>query len=230
MNRANGRTTLFESAACYRDFINILNSTLELHQTSLVAYCLMPNHWHMVLSPQTDGDLPRFVKRFTIRQTQRLHAYRETAGRGHLYKGRYKSVVVRDDHHLLTLCRYVERNPLRAGLVARAEDWRWSSALSHIQAAETGTLDCSGSDQIRLDALPLRLPTDWRALLNEDPPNDETEAVRRSIEKGVPLGDEDWRETIAARLAVPANPRGRGRPSLPTERKKGVRHLFGKSV
>ena len=89
----------------------------------ILAYCLMPNHWHMVLYPRADGDLSKFLQRITLTHTQRYHAQTRTAGYGHIYQGRYKSLPVEKGGHFLTLVRYVERNAKRAGLVKKAEDW-----------------------------------------------------------------------------------------------------------
>ena len=103
---------------------------LEKHPIRLLAFCLMPNHWHMVLWPEQDDQLTAFLRWLTHTHTQRWHAHHHTAGTGHLYQGRFKSFPIEQDDHLLTVLRYAERNPLRAGLVSRAERWRWSS-LGH---------------------------------------------------------------------------------------------------
>jgi hypothetical protein len=87
----------------------------------------MPTHWHLVLWPARDGELTAFCRWLTHTHTMRWHAHYHTAGTGHLYQGRFKAFVVESDEHLATVCRYVERNPLRANLVVRAEQWRWSS-------------------------------------------------------------------------------------------------------
>src|SRR5207244_11561664 len=92
----------------------------------LLSYCLMPNHWHLMLWPREDDELTAFVRWLTHTHTMRWHAHYHTAGTGHLYQGRFKSFPVQTDEHFLTVCRYVERNALRARLVPRAEDWRWS--------------------------------------------------------------------------------------------------------
>ena len=107
----------------------------------LLAWCLMPNHWHLVLWPRADGDLGRFVRRLTQRHTQAWHRRHGTRGQGHLYQGRYKAFLVQDDAHLLTVCRYVERNPLRAGLVAAAA--RLAARLAARNCAAGGRRGCS---------------------------------------------------------------------------------------
>src|SRR5690349_16171191 len=105
-----------------------------------LAYCVMPNHWHLVLWPRRDEDLSRFMAWVTLTHTQRWHAYRQSAGNGHVYQGRFKSFPVQADEHFLTVCRYVERNALRAKLVDRAEGWRWSSVGRREQGRALATV------------------------------------------------------------------------------------------
>src|SRR5213079_76042 len=99
----------------------------------LIGYCLMPNHWHLVLWPRKDGELSAYLRWLTVTHTQRYHAHYHTAGTGPLYQGRFKSFPIQEDEHFLTVMRYAERNPLRANLVKRAEEWRWSSLWQRCQ-------------------------------------------------------------------------------------------------
>ena len=121
LNRANARLPIFESDGDFAAFERVLTEAVERTQTRLLSYCLMHNHWHLVVWPQKDGELSRFMGWLTLTHTQRWHANRHTAGSGHLYQGRFKSFPVQDDPHFLTVCRYVERNPLRANLVKSAD-------------------------------------------------------------------------------------------------------------
>ena len=106
----------------------MIRESIELSPMRVLAYCLMPNHWHLVLHPENDGDLSKFMHRVTLTHTQRFHAKTRTIGYGHIYQGRYKSFPVQDNQYFLSLVRYVERNAKRASLVGRSEQWRWSSA------------------------------------------------------------------------------------------------------
>ena len=108
-------------------FETVLAEAVARTGTRLLSYCLMRNHWQLVVWPQEDNELSRFVDWLTLTHTQRWHAHRRSTGSDHLYQGRFKSFPVQDDDHFLTLCRYVERYALRVKLVKRAEDWRWSS-------------------------------------------------------------------------------------------------------
>jgi putative transposase len=122
LNRAVARLPLFEKDEDYRAFECVLALALEKHPTRLLSYCLMPNHWHLVMWPRKYGELTAF-----LRWLMRWHAHYHTSGTGHLYQGRFKSFSIEQDEHLYTVLRYVERNALRANLVKRAVDWRWSS-------------------------------------------------------------------------------------------------------
>ena len=127
LNRANARLPIFEGDDDYAAFERVMAQAQARYDMRLLAYCLMPDHFHLVLWPRGDGDLSDFMRWTTMTHTQRWHAHRRTAGSGHLYQGRFKSFPVQSDGHLLTVCRYVERNALRADLVERAEGWRWGS-------------------------------------------------------------------------------------------------------
>src|SRR3984957_4727001 len=124
MNRGNGRQRLFHKEADYLAFEKVMLQAIARTPTRLLGWCLMPNHWHLILWPKEDGELSAFVRWLTLTHTQRWHAHRHSAGRGHVYQGRFKSFPIEKDEHLLTVLRYVERNALRARMVERAEDWR----------------------------------------------------------------------------------------------------------
>src|SRR5580658_5833113 len=128
MNRASVKIDLFDDAGNYDAFERVLAEATKREATMRVcAYCLMPNHFHLVLWPKVDGQLSRFMQWLTMTHTQRWHAHRHSAGRGHLYQSRFKSFPIQENSHFLSVCRYVERNPLRANLAERSQDWRWSS-------------------------------------------------------------------------------------------------------
>ena len=119
LNRANARMRIFEKAKDYEAFEEILGEAVQRVKMRLLAYCILPTHWHLVLWPRQDGDLLTFVGWLGLTHTQRWHAHRHSAGSGHVYQGRFKSFLVESDEYLWTVCRYVERNALRAGLCKR---------------------------------------------------------------------------------------------------------------
>jgi len=169
----------------------------------ILAWCVMPNHWHLLLWPLRDGELSNFMRLVTLTHTQRCHAYRASAGTGHLYQGRFKSFVVQDDCHFLAVSRYVEANALRGNLVERAEHWRWGS-LWRVQHGV--------SDPPRLSSWPLPRPSDWLGYVNQPAAKTEVDALRRCARRGAPYGDGAWTASMAEQLGLQSTLRPRGRP------------------
>jgi len=204
LNRANARLSIFSDEADYAAFEKVLAEAVQRTDMRLLAYILMPNHWHLVLWPRRDGQLSAFVRWLTLTHTQRWHAFRDSAGSGHLYQGRFKSFPVQEDQHLRVLCRYVERNALRAGLVRRAEDWRWCS-LWQRQSGD------ARSRQM-LSNWPTDPGLDWLRYVNKPRTDAELDAVRTCIARGRPLGASPWQQTIARRLSLQSTLLPLGRP------------------
>ena len=167
----------------------------------VLAWCVMPTHWHIALWPHEDGDLSEFMRWMTVTHTQRWHAAHRTAGTGPQYQGRFKSFPIEEDDHLGTLLRYVERNALRANLVQRAEDWRWCSLWRRVRG--DGTI---------LDEGPLPLPEDWLRHVQSVETEAELAALRHSVVRGTPFGEEAWQARTAKRLGLESTLRARGRP------------------
>ncbi|QEH37737.1 Transposase IS200 like protein [Aquisphaera giovannonii] len=206
LNRANGRLGIFEDAGDYDAFLKVLSEAVDRHRMRLLAYCVMPNHFHLMLWPREDGELSRFMRWLTLTHTQRWHAHRRSAGSGHVYQGRFKSFPVSGDEHLLAACRYVERNALRANLVARAEHWRWGSLARRVEPAGAGPL---------LSDWPIERPADWVERVNAALSPAEEEAMQRSLRRGCPYGPPGWREEMVERLGLGSTVRPTGRPKKP---------------
>lgn len=204
LNRANARSAIFDDDGDYAAFERVLALAVARFDMRLLAYCVMPNHFHLLLWPREDGDLSRFMRWLTVTHTQRWHAHHGTAGTGHLYQGRFKSFPVQSDEHFLTVCRYVERNALRANLVERAEDWGWGSLAARRAKG--------GAERPALTAWPIERPRDWTARVNRAFGPQEEEAITRSIRRGQPLGSAAWQAEVAARLGLESAFRPRGRP------------------
>jgi len=204
LNRANARLPIFEGPQDFEAFERILAEGVERYQPRLLAYCLMHNHWHLLLWPEEDGLLSRFVGWITLTHTQRWHAQRRTTGSGHLYQGRFKSFPVQEDDHFYSVGRYVERNALRARLVKRAENWRYSSLWRRVHGdAESRRL---------LSAWPVSRPRRWPEWVHEAQTEAELQAIRRCVRRGAPYGDEPWSERAVRALDLEATIRPRGRP------------------
>ena len=204
LNRANARGKLFARKGDYALFESVLAEAKERVGMRIMTYCVMPNHWHLVLYPRADGDLTEFMTWLTLTHTQRWHAYHETAGSGHLYQGRYRSFLCEDDAHFLTVVRYVERNPKRANLVAKAEDWQWGSAWRR----QSG----SSEQKNLLDEWPVPTPRDYLSFLNAPQTAAELESIRTAIQRGNPFGSMEWVEQAIREFGLEATIRPRGRP------------------
>jgi putative transposase len=204
LNRANRKRKIFETDRDYLAFERVLGEVQERVPMRILAWCVMPNHWHLVLWPRHDGDLSNYMRLVTLTHTQRLHAYRASAGTGHIYQGRFKSFVVQSDRHFLAVSRYVEANACSARLVQRAEDWRWGS-LWRVQRGKE-------AHPPQLHPWPVARPADWLEYVNKPPEARETGALRRCANRGSPYGDEAWTQSVAEQLGLESTLRPRGRP------------------
>ena len=125
INRGNGRQEVFHKDRDYEAFMKLIKEAKERYSVKLFGYCLMPNHFHMAVKPEKGEDLSRWMQWL---MTSHVRRYRRHYGSsGHIWQGRYKSFMVQDDAHLLMVLRYIEGNPVRAGLVPSAKEWKWSS-------------------------------------------------------------------------------------------------------
>ncbi|MSR58440.1 MAG: hypothetical protein EXS05_12435 [Planctomycetaceae bacterium] len=203
LNRANARAPIFEDDGDYEAFLRIFAEARERVGMRILAWCLMPNHWHLVLWPVHDGDLSSFTGWLTLTHTQRWHAHRRTTGSGHVYQGRFKSFPVQEDDHFLSVCRYVERNALRAGLVREAEAWRWGSLHAYVHGGGQADL---------LSPWPIRRSANWVQHVNAVQTEAEVAAIRRAIQRGRPYGEAVWTKRTATRLALETTLTPRGRP------------------
>jgi putative transposase len=207
LNRAAGRARIFGRRGDYEAFERTLAEARARVPVPVLAYCLMPNHWHLLLWPAADGQLSAFVRWLTVTHTQRWHAAHGTAGTGPLYQGRFKSFPVERDRHVLVAGRYVERNALRAGLVGRAQEWRWSSLWHRARGAVPPWLAPAAD-------WPVDVPANWVSLVNRPQTPAEEAAMARSIRRGAPLGDEAWQRRTARALGLESTLRPRGRPRI----------------
>ena len=204
LNRGVGRQRLFHKSADYAAFEEIITETLDKSSMRICNYCLMPNHWHFVLWPEADGDLAAFMQRLTVTHVTRWQKHRRRVGEGHVYQGRFKSFPVETDDYYYQVARYVERNALRAHLVERAEDWRWSS----LWRREHGTLE----ERRWLSPWPVSQPRDWVRHVNASQTEAELASLRRCIARGQPYGSTQWVEQTAKQLGLESTIRLRGRP------------------
>jgi putative transposase len=202
LNRAVGRATLFRKSADYAAFEKILEQAWERFQMRLLSFLIMPNHWHLVIWPDQDGTLSTYLQWLTGTHVRRWHAHHHTGGTGPIYQGRFKSFPIQEGEHFFTVCRYVERNALRANLVGRVQDWRWSSIWHREQQTRVPWLS----------AWPLAIPDRWTAAVNRPQTEAELEALRRCVVRGAPYGDGPWQQRTATALGLQSALRQPGRP------------------
>ncbi len=198
LNRGNGRRTVFQKKGDYLAFLKLLGQAAERTPVRLLAYCLLPNHFHLALWPREDGDLSDYMRWLLTAHVRRYHQHYHSSG--HVWQGRFRAFPIQEDDHLLTVLRYIERNPVRAGLAAKAEDWPWSSAASPRPAMPP------------VDDSPVPHPTNWLAWVNEPQTEAEVEQMRECLRRGRPFGHLPWMTDTAQRLGLEASLRPRGRP------------------
>jgi len=204
LNRGNARQMIFRKDDDYQAFLKVLGEGLQRYPVELFSFVLMPNHWHIVLRPREDGMMGRMLRWVTATHTQRWHAHYHTAGEGHLYQSRYKSFPVADDDHFLVVCRYVERNPRRANLVTRAQDWQYGSLWRWLQKPEPLPK--------LLAPWPIARSPNWIERVNQPLSEKELSEVRTSVGRGRPFGDKAWTTEVAGRTGLDYTLRPRGRP------------------
>jgi putative transposase len=203
LNRACRRATLFSDPEQYDTFVAVLEEARRLFGMRVLAFVVMPNHWHLILWPASDLHLSQFMHWLTLTHTKRWHVSHRTAGTGPLYQGRYKAIPVQADGHFYTATRYVERNPVRAWLVDGAQEWRWSSAWHRVNTC----------DLELLDTWPVPMPLDWLSHVNEPQNQIDLSSVREAIAKGRPFGDAQWTDRAIAAFDLQRTIHPQGRPS-----------------
>jgi putative transposase len=199
VNRGAKRQRLFDDSGDYDAFLKILSRSVSRGGVDLFAYCLMPNHWHLVTAAANPSCLSSFMHHLTTTHSRRWCITHGVASEGAVYQGRFTAVAVQDDRHFLWVCRYVERNPLRTDLVRRAEDWLGSS-LGHNDGVAPP-----------LATWPVERPAKWRDEVNLPQTPGELQAIRDSLRWRRPLGDEEWRLKLTGATKSRGRPRTGGR-------------------
>jgi putative transposase len=200
LNRGNSRKTVFHKDGDFVAFVKLLKEAQERTPIRLLSYCLMPNHFHLAVWPQHDNDLSDFMMWLMTAHVRRYHRHYHSSGHGHIWQGRFKAFPIQEDEHLLTVLRYIERNPLRANLVERAQDWRWSSASPR------------RGDEPTLDLGPVRRGPQWLDYVNAPQTEAEVNRLRKCVQRGRPFGAMSWTKQTAADLGLEASLCPRGRP------------------
>jgi len=210
MNRAIRRTTIFQRTSDYQAFLRVVREALDKFDDSfkigILAYCLMPNHWHLVLTCDRIEEISRFLKWTEGTHANRWNGAHGLRGTGALYHARFKAVPVQSNHSILRVCRYVERNPLRKGLVGSAEEWRWSSLFA----------TCNNCHDLPLKQWPIPRPSNWIDLVNTPDNAAELADLRKLLRRSQPVGDPEWQEAVAPFIGASMRNPGRPRKPVPT--------------
>lgn len=203
LNRRVMRLPIFEDNEDYLAFERVLVKSLQrVDAPRLLTYCLMPNHWHLVVQAIKNTNLSTWMQWTSLTHTQRWHVHYHTTGQGPLYQGRFKSFPVQADEHFLTLCRYVEANASRAKLVKKSENWQW------------GSMYCRKHKKALLNSWlskwPVDRPRNWSALVNKIIEKSDLKTMRHSVARGTPLGSDNWKNRMAKNLSLKTTLRPRG--------------------
>lgn len=200
INRGNARQDVFHKEGDFASFLKLLQEASDRLPMRLLAYCVLDNHFHLVLWPRHDGDLSRWMQWLLTSHVRRYHRHYDSSG--HVWQGRFKAFPIQQDEHLLTVLRYVERNPVRAKIVRKTERYPWSSLGQPPQDVRKPVLHPG----------PVKRGQDWLPYVNLPQTETELKAVRHSIARGTPFGSEPWQKRIAKRLGLESTLRPRGRP------------------
>jgi putative transposase len=199
--RGNRRQQTFFNEEDYAAYVELMADWCREEGVEIWGYCLMPNHIHLIAVPNTEDGLRRAVGEAHRRYTRRIN-FREK-WRGYLWQGRFASFIM-DEPYLLAAARYVELNPVRAGLVAKAEQWPWSSARAHLMARD---------DRLVQVAPLLAIVGDWNALLNSAVREEEVCDLREHGRTGRPLGSPSFLDRLEKMVGRVLRPQKGGRPS-----------------
>jgi putative transposase len=220
LNRANAGIIMFRSKSEYAAFEQALEEAHARVPVRLLAYCLMPDHWHLVIWPRRARELSEFMRWLTVTHTRRWHAQRHVSGSGHLYQGRYRSFPVEPGEPLVDVLRYIESNPKRDKRVTKAEAWPWSSLARRLKgdrrprAGDAGGAAPDDTPAALLDEGPGALPRGWVAKVNAPLEPEVLKALRNSVQRGTPYGSAKWRARIVDKLGLEHTMRPRGRPRI----------------
>lgn len=204
LNRGNNRHTVFHKPGDYLAFLRFMREAQERCPMRVLAYCLMPNHFHMVLWPETVAALSAYMRVLMNAHVRNYHRHYGTCGHGHIWQGRFKNFPVQHEAPLLRLLRYVEANALRANLVRRAEDWSW------------GSLTSAHDERPELTPWPIERPSDWLDFVNA-PAGPQLKELRHSVRRGTPYGEPAWQKRIAKKYGLEFTLRPPGRPRRDTQ-------------
>ncbi len=204
LNRGNGKQVVFHKDQDYEAFIDLMVKTKAQYAIKIFAYCLMPNHFHLVVMPVQAEELSKSMQWLLTSHVRRYH--RHYGSSGHIWQGRFKSFIIQNDNHLLTVMRYVEVNPVRAALVGSAKEWIWSSHRELI----------GEKSPFLVDKTPIELTQNWNRYVDEPLTEKELQNIRQSVHRQSPYGTLRWQVQVSKKLGLESTLRSRGRPKKGT--------------
>jgi putative transposase len=172
VNRGNDKRPLFQNVLEFEEFLGLVAWAKSICPVRIVAYCIMSNHWHFVFWVEVEWDVSAFLHRLTTTHAKRWRRATDTIGQGHVYQDRFKGSTIFSERYYYNCLRYVEQNPLRAGLARSARDWRWSSLAERL-----------GNGRRILDPDPVGLPLGWAELVDQPLPECVAEEIHRSLRR-----------------------------------------------
>jgi len=213
IQRGNNRQSIFvDEVDCVR-YLEDLSAVATVHGLAIHAYVLMPNHVHLLATPAGRDTLPRLMQALGRRYVRRFNSrHRRT---GTLWEGRYRSTVVETDRYLLACMRYIELNPVRAGLVDQPAAYRWSSHRHQLGQA-VDPLITEHAVYWSLGNTPFERQLSYRRFFEQEPDEKEISTIRNATHRGWALGDGGFIEEIAIKLGRRAVPIRVGRPRKET--------------
>ncbi len=199
--RGNYQQRVFFTKADYSFYLSLVRKNSREHQLVILAFCLMPNHVHFICVPSGEDSLANVFKITHMTYSQYMN--KKKGLKGHLWQGRFFSSVL-DEIYLYSAMRYVERNPVRAGLVKRAWDWEWSSACEHAKGEDCGLPLGDVSKYLNIQ--------DWKVYLGESDDEARIKKIRENTLVGKPSASKSFIECIEKTSGVRLLPIKRGRP------------------
>lgn len=200
LNRGNGKQEIFHDRSDYSAFLKLMKEAKGKFSVEILAYCLMPNHFHMLIMPSEANELSKYMQWLLTSHVRRYHKHYGTTG--HIWQGRFKSFIIQKNDYLLTVLRYIERNPVRADLVKSAKDWKWSSHAGSLR----------GERRLLADEFPIDLPRDWTQYVDNPLTLRELTKLRKSTNRGTPYGAPSWQIEVSEKLGLVSTLKPRGRP------------------
>ena len=199
INRGNMRMQVFNDMDDYEYFLELLEKASKRENVEIHSYCLMPNHFHLLLIPKEANSLSRLMQWVMTSHVRYYHKKNKTSG--HIWQGRYKSFIVEKESYYITLIRYIEANALRAKLVRNAEDWDYGSLMEREHKHRT-----------LLSKPYMELYEEWIEYVNTPMREAELNTIRNSVNRQAPLGDEKWQVETATKYGMLSTLNQRGRP------------------